>query len=127
MFRSGNWYVRVPGVMCRYMIWFRYRVMVVVESNLYLHVIISDKEHVALLAQEIEKYTAEEYGPSSSIYKSRIQSIRFNLRDRSNPDLRNSIIHGELSCKDFSKLTTQVYLSLCASLRTLCPSITLYL
>lgn len=69
-----------------------------------------DKHLIEHLAVTIESLTHEECkGPSSSssLYKSRIKSILFNLRDKNNPELRNSLISLELSPRKFAKLTTQ--------------------
>ncbi|KDR72829.1 hypothetical protein GALMADRAFT_142559 [Galerina marginata CBS 339.88] len=61
---------------------------------------ISDKAHA------VEKCVWTNMGGTTSDYKSKIRSLFVNLKDKSNPGLRTSIVEGLLSPEKFSKMTS---------------------
>lgn len=61
-------------------------------------------------AAGIEVLVFKKHGQVDGAYKSRIRSIFMNLKDKSNPDLRESILSGALSIEAFSEMTVDVYI-----------------
>jgi len=67
---------------------------------------VGDKAHA------IEKCVYTNAGSSTNAeYKAKIRSLFVNLKDKSNPGLRASIVEGTLAPERFSKMTSQVGLS----------------
>ncbi|KAF8966756.1 transcription factor S-II, central domain-containing protein [Flammula alnicola] len=58
-------------------------------------------------AQAVEKCVYINMGGTNADYKSKIRSLFVNLKDKSNPGLRASIVEGSLSPEKFSKMTSQ--------------------
>ncbi|KAG0237847.1 RNA polymerase II elongation factor [Actinomortierella wolfii] len=70
----------------------------------------ADSERLMEKAVRIEsvvfKDLAKNNAPSPE-YKSKIRSLFLNLRDKSNPNLREAVVSGELPVEKFCRLTTQ--------------------
>lgn len=56
------------------------------------------------IAEELEEELHKKYGPEngkvSKEYKMKYRSLSFNIKDKTNPDLRRRILLGEIACKD---------------------------
>jgi len=64
-------------------------------------------ERVSDKAHNVEKCVWVNMGGTTADYKSKIRSLFVNLKDKSNPGLRTSIVEGLLSPEKFSKMTSQ--------------------
>uniref|UniRef100_A0A8H8CFN0 Transcription elongation factor S-II n=1 Tax=Psilocybe cubensis TaxID=181762 RepID=A0A8H8CFN0_PSICU len=64
-------------------------------------------ETVSQKAHEIEKCVLNNMKGVTPEYKAKIRSLFVNLKDKSNPSLRASIVEGSLSPEKFSKMTSQ--------------------
>lgn len=73
-------------------------------------------ELVAGKAHDIERYVWTNMGGTNADYKSKVRSLFVNLKDKSNPGLRASIVDGSLSPEKFSKMTSQVRVNLVYSI-----------
>ncbi|KAK9761258.1 transcription elongation factor TFIIS [Basidiobolus ranarum] len=67
----------------------------------------NEKQETQLLqkAVKIESEIFSEENEINHEYKSKIRSKVLNLKDPNNPDLRKSVILGDLSAKEFSELS----------------------
>ncbi|KAF8907070.1 transcription factor S-II, central domain-containing protein [Gymnopilus junonius] len=64
-------------------------------------------ELVAGKAHDIERCVWTNMGGTNTEYKSKIRSLFVNLKDKSNPGLRASIVDGSLTPEKFSRMTSQ--------------------
>ncbi|KAF9005195.1 transcription elongation factor [Cyathus striatus] len=64
-------------------------------------------ELVLKRAQGVEKAVHANCGGTSAEYKSKIRSLFVNLKDKSNPSLRESVVSGDLPVEKFAKMTSQ--------------------
>ncbi|PPQ91538.1 hypothetical protein CVT25_008806 [Psilocybe cyanescens] len=64
-------------------------------------------ETVAQKAHAVEKCVCANMDGVNAEYKAKIRSLFVNLKDKSNPSLRASIVEGSLSPEKFSKMTSQ--------------------
>ena len=71
-------------------------------------------EHAMNLAEEIELELFNQCGKKvDARYKSSFRSKYLNLKDKSNPELRQSVLYGGVSVKRFVEMTPQVIHWLC--------------
>ena len=76
---------------------------------LYLaHFFPSAVELVLQKAHGVEKAVHRNVGGVNNEYKAKIRSLFVNLKDKSNPSLRVSIVEGALSPEKFASMTSQV-------------------
>lgn len=61
-------------------------------------------------AKGVEQAVFAQFG-SSKEYKGKVRSLFVNLKDKGNPNLRESIVSGELSPEKFSKMTSEEMMS----------------
>ncbi len=59
----------------------------------------------------IELHIFQEFKETNSKYKAKIRSCISNLKDKNNPDLRESILQGRLDPKDFAKMSPEEMMS----------------
>ena len=59
-------------------------------------------------AKAIEKSVYSANGGANMGYKSKIRSLFVNLKDKSNPNLRASIVDGSLAPERFTEMSSQV-------------------
>jgi len=64
-------------------------------------------EQILKRAQGLEKAVLQKFGGTTADYKSKIRSLFVNLKDKSNPGLRESVVSGELSVEKLSTMTSQ--------------------
>ncbi|PPR05519.1 hypothetical protein CVT26_009003 [Gymnopilus dilepis] len=64
-------------------------------------------DSVAAKAHDIERCVWTNMGGTNAEYKAKIRSLFVNLKDKSNPGLRASIVDGSLSPERFAKMTSQ--------------------
>jgi len=57
-------------------------------------------------AQGLEKAVLTNLGGTNAEYKAKIRSLFVNLKDKNNPDLRESVVSGDLSVEKLSKMTS---------------------
>jgi len=55
----------------------------------------------------VEKAVYAQFGGITQEYRGKIRSLFVNLKDKANPSLRESIVSGELSPENFSKMTSE--------------------
>lgn len=59
----------------------------------------------------IEKAVFEEFGSVNDGYKGKVRSLALNLKSKSNPGLRESIVSGELPVTKLCKMSVEVCVS----------------
>lgn len=59
-------------------------------------------------AKAIEAAVFAQFGSTDSGYKGKIRSLFVNLKDKTNPSLRENIVSGDLPADKFSKMTSEV-------------------
>ncbi|TEB35271.1 transcription elongation factor [Coprinellus micaceus] len=65
-------------------------------------------ELIAKRAAEVELAVYHNHGSSTAgEYRNKIRSLFVNLKDKNNPELRESIVSGEISAKKFSTMTSE--------------------
>jgi len=72
---------------------------------------------IAQRAVAVENAVAEELGVNSGGYRAKIRSLFVNLKEKSNPSLRESVVSGDISATKFAKMTSEVYTQYFAMLR----------
>lgn len=66
-----------------------------------------NKEHAMNIAVEIEDELFKAHKSPDAKYKSSFRSKYLNLKDTSNPDLRNAVLYGDISIAHFIQMTPQ--------------------
>ena len=69
---------------------------------------LSASEQILGRAKGVEAAVHAEFGGVTPAYKSKIRSLFVNLKDKSNPGLRESVVTGDLPVQRFCKMTSQV-------------------
>jgi hypothetical protein len=59
-------------------------------------------------ARAIEKEVVREFNGTTAGYKSKIRTLVFNLKDKNNPALKESVVSGDLPIEKFCKMTSEV-------------------
>ena len=59
-------------------------------------------------AKAVEAAVFAQFDTTDSGYKGKIRSLFVNLKDKTNPSLRENIVSGDLSAEKFSKMTSEV-------------------
>ena len=79
-------------------------------SDMGLLLIILDSDYILKQASKLESnvYFNQDERVDQK-YKSRIRTLFLNLKSKSNPSLRNSVLSGRLSIEKLSNMTTEVY------------------
>ncbi|KIN99247.1 hypothetical protein M404DRAFT_819759 [Pisolithus tinctorius Marx 270] len=62
-------------------------------------------------AKGVEQAVFAQFGRTSPEYKGKVRSLFVNLKDKGNPNLRESIVSGEVSPEKFSKMTSEEMMS----------------
>lgn len=62
-------------------------------------------------AKGVEQAVFAQFGSTNGEYKGKVRSLFVNLKDKGNPNLRESIVSGELSPEKFSKMTSEEMMS----------------
>ncbi|KIO00929.1 hypothetical protein M404DRAFT_745244 [Pisolithus tinctorius Marx 270] len=62
-------------------------------------------------AKGVEQAVFSQFGRTSPEYKGKVRSLFVNLKDKGNPNLRESIVSGEVSPEKFSKMTSEEMMS----------------
>ncbi|KAI6043651.1 transcription elongation factor [Pisolithus marmoratus] len=62
-------------------------------------------------AKGVEQAVFAQFGSTNGEYKGKIRSLFVNLKDKGNPNLRESIVSGELSPEKFSKMSSEEMMS----------------
>lgn len=60
------------------------------------------------ISRTVEKSVLALMGGTTAEYKAKIRSLFVNLKDKSNPGLRASIVDGSLAPEKFAKMTSEV-------------------
>jgi len=63
---------------------------------------------IAQRAVAVENAVAGGLGVNSGGYRAKIRSLFVNLKEKSNPGLRESVISGDISATKFAKMTSEV-------------------
>ncbi|RKO83515.1 transcription factor S-II, central domain-containing protein, partial [Blyttiomyces helicus] len=66
-----------------------------------------DSRKVLSIAEKIENITNDTEGQGSQKYKTRIRSMWLNLKDKTNPFLRQRVLSGSLAVEQFAVMTTE--------------------
>lgn len=67
----------------------------------------------------VEKAVFAQFNDVNQDYKGKLRSLYVNLKDKTNPSLRESIVSGELSPEKFSKMSSEVRVTSYLAFRTL--------
>lgn len=59
-------------------------------------------------ALAIEKFIFTDFGGVNEGYKGKVRSLTLNLKSKSNPDLRESVVSGELSVDKLCRMSVEV-------------------
>lgn len=71
------------------------------------HTVVAAIEQIESKAKGIESAVLIDNGGVTAAYKAKIRSLYVNLKDKNNPDLRESIVAGDLPVARFCKMTSQ--------------------
>jgi len=77
------------------------------QSKLILYVTFPDSKKILDRARSIEKAVFAVTNKTDNAYKFKIRSLYLNLKDPKNPNLRRSVLNGDLSPEALSTMTTQ--------------------
>lgn len=68
----------------------------------------ADSELLLKRAVAIESTLFREFGTVSERYKNKVRSLTLNLKSKSNPGLRESVVSGDLSVEQLCKMSVEV-------------------
>jgi len=91
--RATQWLVRLTALICLYF-----------EG---LIPSLSATELVLSLSRTVEKTVLAHMGGTTAEYKNKIRSLFVNLKDKTNPGLRASIVDGSLAPEKFANMTSE--------------------
>lgn len=78
-----------------------------------LHHVYAASEQILERAKAIELSCFEEFRSANNDYRAKIRRLFLNLKDKSNPALREDVVSGELPVKKFCSMTNQVSVAHC--------------
>lgn len=76
-------------------------------KNIYLTLHVIDSELLLKRALSIEKTIYLEFGDINQDYKNKVRSLALNLKNKSNPGLRESVVSGELAVEKLCKMSVE--------------------
>ncbi|CAO3631282.1 unnamed protein product [Mucor hiemalis] len=71
----------------------------------------ADSDLLLKRAMAIEKFIYLEFGDINQEYKNKVRSLSLNLKNKSNPGLRESVVSGELSVEKLCKMSVEAMAS----------------